>query len=169
MPKWRTRSASGASAPTTASSGGPVESSTSSIGTKTDAAIALSGLVVYTFAFENLASSTQGKRIVGATSTTIAAQMPYSGSVVGLSYLSNAAKTAGTVSFTVYVGAAGVTPAATTAATTWTTNNTGDIATWNPGTYTFGAGGSIYPYATVTGFTPTTADVEVMIYVSFQS
>ena len=120
--------------------------------------------VPYTFAFENLAASVQGTRPIGTTSATIGARMPYAGTVTAITYTSNTELTAGSVLFTVYINSV-----ASQATATWSSLNTGAVVTFNPGQVVFDAEALIYPYATLSAFTPTTADVEVTIYVSFSS
>lgn len=126
-----------------------------------------SGLDHYEFGFLNLAASVsalQGTRDVAGVQSTISARMPYAGSIIGLGFESNAAKTAGTASFVPYVEGN-----AQQTSLVWSVANSGDVVTFPPGTYVFDAGDRVDPRVTTSGFAPTTADVLVTIFVSYSS
>lgn len=90
--------------------------------------------------------------------------MPYPGSILALSWYSNAAKTAGTVYFSPYVN--GVIK--TGAIGSWVTGTSYGTQTWPASTYVFAAGDRLdIRVSTNSAFLPTTADVEVLAYVTF--
>ena len=124
----------------------------------------VNGMTQYQFSFLNLTTSVQATRNIGGTLATIGVRMPYPGSVIGLSFESNAAKTAGTVVFTPYI--AGVAQVGTLG---WNASNSGAVQTFTPGLMVFNSGDSLDVRATTTSFAPTTADVDVLVYVSFSS
>jgi len=118
----------------------------------------------FSFGFADLVADVQGTREVAGNQVALGVQMPYPGSVVAVGFRSSAAKTAGTVSFTVWIAGQ-----ASDAIAVWDTISLGDVARFTPGLIVFEAGDELYPYATLDGFAPTTADVEVIVYVSFSS
>lgn len=115
----------------------------------------------YHFAFVDF-STGQATRDIGGTQAAVGVQMPYSGTVVAFAWRSSETKTAGTAGFTIVLN-----DADTDATASWSANNDGEYATFPPGDVVFSAGDVLYPTAEVLGFTPATADVEAIIYVSF--
>lgn len=76
--------------------------------------------------------------------------------------MANAAKTAGTATFIVYINGA-----ATTADLEWTTGETHDLATFLAGEHPFDRGDTVDIRVTTDGsFAPTTVDAEVIAYLA---
>lgn len=125
-----------------------------------------SGVIACQFAFVDLAASQtalQATRNIGGTNAVIGLRAPYPGSVVGLAFESNAVKSGGTATFVTYI--AGV---AQSASLGWSVANSGDVATFSPGIYPFNRGDLIDVRVTTTSaFAPSTADVDIMVYISF--
>ena len=91
--------------------------------------------------------------------------MLYDGSIIGLSFRANTAKTAGTASFGAFIATA-----ASGISVVWDTGKFRDFRTFAPGTFTFKAGDDVGPRLTTdSAFTPITVDVGVRLFVTFVS
>mgnify|MGYP001256705737 CR=1 FL=1 len=94
----------------------------------------------------------------------VAVQMPFRGSIVGLSYRANAAKTAGTANFTAYVE----TEPQTNTVLDWTNGLVRDYLTFSEGIYPFNAGEDVSVLVTTnSSFSPTTIEVAATLYATF--
>lgn len=119
-------------------------------------------VIAHVFTFTNLAASQtalQGSRSVGQVPIIA----PFRGSIVALVLRANANKTAGTATAFAYIESE-----ATAATLTWAsaTNKTNDA--WSEGTIPFAAGEELdVRMTTDSSFTPTTVDVELLLYVTF--
>lgn len=129
------------------------------------------GLVTGEFSLADLpASLTDSKlyRVVAGPAGVTTAQIPirpaFRGSVVGLALQSTEAKTAGTARFEAFVkGSEG-------AFLVWETGTLHGVSTFPAGTYPFAVGDDIDVRVTTTAsFTPTSADVEVVVYLAQSS
>lgn len=127
----------------------------------------LPDMVAYEFGIVNVAASLNDSQLYRmiAGSTPQANQIPVvppaRGSVVGLGFRATENKTAGTASFSVFIG-----NAETTALVQWSTGTNKNQILFAQGTYGFSAGAELSVRMTTNGaFTPTTADVEVILYV----
>lgn len=130
------------------------------------------GIFPIEFSFVNLTGTggpTQMQRVLalsGGTpqSTAISFTAPFKGFIVALTLASTAAKSAGSATFNVYREAAAV----TNCKLTWATNADSAIQTFQLGQFPFSAGDSLDVRFTTSSFTPTTADVEVFLYLQQQ-
>lgn len=112
----------------------------------------------------SLTNSKLYRTIAGAT--VVAAQMPmvtaYRGSVIAMSLSASENKTAGSAVFTAFVN-----DVATEASITWVDGTAKNQTSFRAGKYPFAVGDSIDVRVTTTsGYTPTTADVEILLYIS---
>lgn len=96
-------------------------------------------------------------------STAAGYVVPFRGSIVAMTLWSTAAKSAGDATFKVY--REGV---ATTATLSWTTGAAKRHQSFQLGQHVFNAGDALDVRFTTSGFTPTTADIEVFLYLAQQ-
>lgn len=134
-------------------------------GAQTEVSQALS-IIPVEFGIVNVTASLSASRLYrmnpGSTSQAnqVGVTMPYRGSVAAISFTSNAAKSAGTCSFTVYIDGA-----ATTATATWTTGDTEGYANISSDIASFTAGQIVDVRVTTDGsMSPTTNDVIVTLF-----
>lgn len=104
-------------------------------------------------------------RILGGSGGAIAVQLsytvPFRGSIVAMSLAATTAKTAGTASFAAF--RQGVD---TGASLVWATSADSGFQGFQVGQYPFAAGDPLDIRVTTASFTPTTADVEVFLYLA---
>jgi hypothetical protein len=129
------------------------------------------GVLDLQFGYQNLAASLAASQayrtIPGVTTTSVqqGVQMLYRGSVVAIALRANAAKTAGSAVFAVYLAAQ---PSG--AQLSWTTGQSLMYTTFTPGTYPFTGGEELDVRVTTdVSFLPTTVDLEVIVYVTFDA
>src|SRR3990172_5718264 len=122
------------------------------------------GIVALPFVYDNVAtglSSAQMNRFVGSVPVAVPVLMPFRGSVAALVLEANAAKSAGTCSFTVAVDGVPVSDATLA----WLTGDTAYQA-YTGASYGFSAGSELDVRITTDGsFAPITVDIEVTLYV----
>ena len=162
-------------APSTGGGGGgggtsaPSTNTTTSTVTKTKLQQA-AGVVAHSFGLFDLAASVtavQAFRTISGSATTLAqigVIMPYSGSILGLSYVADSVKTAGSATFTPYVAGT-----AQTGTLPWSTNNASGIQTWTAGTYVFAAADLVDVRVTTDSSFAGTPSVELTLYVTFDA
>lgn len=149
---------------TTSSSGG---GGVSPVKTKVQQA---SGVIAHPLGFWQVAASVsavQGWRaITGATQVLaqVGYVMPYSGSILALTYVADAAKTAGQATFIPYIAGS-----AQVGTAVWTVNNSSGSATWPAGTYVFDAGDVVDVRITTDSAFAGTPSVAVLLYVTFDA
>lgn len=124
-------------------------------------AVITSGVIPTVFTFTDLAASQSALQAsigIGAVSVP----MMFSGSIVALVLKSNAAKTAGTATFTVYVDQ---TP--TGATLSWATGTRAKLS-WAEGAYPFLPDSEVDIRATTdSAFAPSTADLNLFLYTTY--
>lgn len=127
-------------------------------------------IVDTTFSLVNVAASlpsSQMYRVLAASGVTQATQLSvvtaYRGSILALALSATENKTGGTATFQVFINGVAVSGATLT----WVDSTSSNQVSFRAGTYPFSAGDKIdVRITTSAGFTPTTADVEVMLYLS---
>ncbi len=127
------------------------------------------GLVTEAFSLQDVANGlSQSKlyRIIGGSAGVIAAQIPirpvFRGAVVGITLQSSTAISTGSASIQVFVaGSASL-------ALLWGAGTYG-ITTAAPGVHPVAPGDDIDVRITTSGFSPTTADIEVIVYLGQSS
>ena len=123
------------------------------------------GLIPIYFGYSNLTGTTTDTKLyrtIGGA-TVVAAQIgvvvPFNGSIVAISVVSNEARTAGAPVFTSRV-------AGTNALSVTWSSGTSAYAVAGPSDHPVLAGNEIDVRVTTSGFTPTTADVEVAVFLA---
>ena len=91
--------------------------------------------------------------------------MPHSGSVVGVSAITNAAVTAGTITITPHENGTEFADASVPQAVLDTTNTTSHYATARPGAVTFDAGSVLGLSVTTASLTPETLEMDAWLFV----
>ena len=128
------------------------------------------GLVTEEFSRANVPASLTASKLyriiadsAGVTTAQIPVRPPFRGSVVGLALQSTAPRTAGTATFTVYV------KGSPTLSVVWGLTDH-EITTVAAGRYPFAVGEDIDVRVTTSAtFAPTTADVELIVYLAQSS
>ncbi len=113
------------------------------------------------FAIANISTGLSAQKLSRFDSgLTIGTVVLFSGQIVGMSWVANASKTAGTCSFAAYAD-----DTATGATLTWSSGASASTV-FPPGKYTFQGGAVLDVRITTNGsFAPTTADGELILYV----
>lgn len=122
-----------------------------------------SGILPLVWTYTNLAASQTA--LIGTWEVVgqVGVQMLFSGSIVGIAYRSNAAKTAGTATFWPYIDAT-----VQTNGLSWTDNLTMDYLTFPEGQVPFAAGEELdVRVTTSSSYAPATSEVGVLLYVTF--
>lgn len=126
-----------------------------------------SGLAQFRFSIQNLGanvSATKLYRPVANASSVVGSQLsvplPARGSVVGLTVSSSATLTGGTATFTIHINDS------STSGVEWSTGTT-TFEAFSPEQYPFSQGDILDCKVTTANFSPTSADVEVTVYVVF--
>ena len=122
------------------------------------------GLVPFSFIYDNVTaglSSAQMSRFVGSVPAVVPVLVPYRGSIAALVLEANAAKSAGTCSFTVAISGVPVSDATLA----WSSGDTAYQA-YTGASYGFSAGSELdVRITTDSSFAPITVDIEVTLYI----
>lgn len=158
VPSWRSSATAAASVPAPAPVSEP----------KTSTGLAPSGVLGFQFGTLNLGASQTALALYrawpgsGATLIQAGVLQPYRGHVLAMMLRASASISAGQASFEVYLEAV-----ASGAVLTWTSSNR-EMVSFAPDTYTFEARNELDVRVTTdSSFAPTSADVELIVVVSF--